>query len=224
MSSTARQRPDRPVVVAIAGTAADRATLEWAAEEAESSGRRLPLTQAAGHLPPGMSYAERHVARAEVRAPSQQLLDDAAAWVHRLVPALPVETMVRLLQPAALLPAVGPGAAALARTDDSWERRRALQRRPVVAALGDATADAHVLDFAADYADRRGVDLLVLEGRDADAPRRVVERSGGTSLVLVPRPAPPRAGAPGTRTGWGTAFEVLQNSASPVVLVSPEPR
>jgi hypothetical protein len=222
MSSTAPHRRDRPVVVAIAGTAADRATLEWAAEEAESSGRRLLLTHAAGHLPPEMSYAERHVARAEVRARSQRLLDDAAAWMHRLVPSVPVETMVRLLQPAALLPAVSGGASTVAQTTEAWQLRWSRQRSPVVAALSDASSDAHVLDFAADYADRRGVDLLVLEGCGADASRRVVERSGRSSLVLVPRPTQPAVGGSRGRPGWGSTFDVLQHSESPVVLVSPE--
>jgi nucleotide-binding universal stress UspA family protein len=222
MSSTAPHRRGRPVVVAIAGTAADRPTLEWAAEEAESSGRRLLLTHAAGHLPPEMSYAERHVARAEVRARSQQLLDDAAAWVHRFVPSVPVETMVRLLQPAALLPAVSGDASTVAQTAEAWQLRRTRHRSPVVAALHDAATDAHVLDFAADYADRRGVDLLVLEGHGSDASRRVVERSGTTSLVLVPRPTQPVGGGSAGRTGWGTTFDVLQHAESPVVLVSPE--
>lgn len=222
MSSTAPKHDDRPVVVAIAGTAEDHATLEWAAEEAASSGRRLLLTHAAGHLPPEMSYAERHVARAEVRARSQRLLDEAVTWVHRLVPSVPVETLVRLLRPEALLPAVGDQAAAVTRTAASWQRRRARQGRPVVAALRDAESDRHVLHFAADYADRRGVDLLVLEDRGPDASRRVVERSGSTSLVLVARPGHHRPGSPPARAGWGTAFDVLQRSESPVVLVSPE--
>src|SRR3712207_7799801 len=51
----------------IAGSDDDRVTLAWAAEEAESSGRRLLLAHAAGHLSPELSYAQRHVDRKSTR-------------------------------------------------------------------------------------------------------------------------------------------------------------
>jgi hypothetical protein len=205
------------VVVAVDGTAADRPVLTWAAEEAERERRPVLLTHAAGHLPPQMTYAERHVARQEVRARSERLLEDAAQFVHRLVPALEVATVVRLLQPDALLPAVARDAATLTRGSSAWLREAGRAAEPVVAAVEDMATDAHVVAFAEDYAAHRGLDLTVLENRGPRAPQRVLTRAHDTSLLLLPRPG---AGSGNGGYTWPVTLELVRRSDSPVVLVA----
>jgi nucleotide-binding universal stress UspA family protein len=171
---TARSRTQlSPMVVAIEGRETDRPAVAWAGEEASQLGRPLVISHAVGHLPTGLGYAERRVAGEQRRAAGQWVVDAAAAWIAREVPGLTVDTVVRLLEPTALLPVVGRRAHAVTEGGPAWLRAR--HRGPVVAALGAVDGDAHVLAYATDYARRRGLDLVVLtaHGRDPlqDAPR-----------------------------------------------------
>jgi hypothetical protein len=209
--------PPGAVVVAVGGTAGDRTVLAWAAEEAERDGRPVLLTHAAGHLPPQMTYAERRVAREEVRARSQRLVEDAARFVHRLVPGVQVTTLVRLLDPDALLPAIARDASTLTRTSPAWLHRARREAQPVLAAVGDREQDAHVVQFATGYAAHRGLDLTVVEGRGRPSPRQLLDQAPRTSLVLLPRPS---GATEEGRWSWPETLDVVRSSGSPVVLVS----
>ena len=207
------------IAVALDGTPADRAVLAWAAEEAERESRPLLLAHAAGHLPPEMTYAERHLTRDARKAHGERLLAEAAEFLHRLVPAVPVTTAVRLLHPDALLPAVARDAVVVVRATPAWEGGASPKAQAVVAAVNDARADAHVVEFAAGYAARRGLDLTVLENKDM-ASMRVLERTSGTALLLLPRPCP-TGREPGY--SWPVALEVVRRSTSPVAVLSGSP-
>ena len=100
-----------------------------------------------------------------------------------------VDTVVRLLDPSLLLPAIGDRAHTLAQSAAAWSRPDLLgSRAPVLAALATDTSDAHVLRDAAAYADRRGLDLEVLEVDGTELARRLVERSSDASLVFLAKP------------------------------------
>ena len=205
------------VAVAVDGTSADRAVLDWAAQEAERGEGPLLLAHAAGHLHPQLTFAERHVVRTEVMARGERILQDAAAYVHRLVPGLPVTTVVRLLDKDAVVPALAGQAPVVARVSPAWGAGGGWARGPVVAAVNDVDSDAHVVDFATDYAARRGLDITVLASAGGDASRQLLEQSRHTSLLLLPRPQPR-----GSKTSysWPTALDVLRRSRNPVALVS----
>lgn len=209
------------VAVVVDGTPADAAVLTWAAEEADRDQRPLLLAHATGHLPPDMTYAERHVARSERVARGERLLEDAARYVHRLVPGLAVSTVVRLLRRDALLPAISQQASLLTGASPSWQAHAQQVRNPVVAAVDDAASDAHVVHFAADYAAHRGLDLKIIEHSRRDAPRKVLEGAHNTSLLLLPRP---ESHGRGRDHEWSTALEISRRSSSPVALVSAPPR
>jgi hypothetical protein len=169
-----------PMVVAVDGSPADRSVLIWAAEEASQLGRPLVISHAVGHLPPGLGYA--------------------AAWVAREVSGLTVDTVVRLLEPSALLPVVGRGAYAVAQADPAWLDVR--QRRgPVVAALRGPDNDAQVIAYATDYARRRGVDLEVLTAAAGRAVQKS-PRDAGLTLVAAPGREPSHDRA---RVAWEAA-------------------
>jgi hypothetical protein len=189
--------------------------LSWAAEEAERATGPLLLAHAAGHLPPQMTYSERHVARAAHRRRGEQLLDEAARHVHLLAPTVTVTTLVRLLAPDALWPAIAGGARTSTRTSPAWSRVDRGSTARVVAAVHDAFEDGHVAQFAMLYAAGHALDLSVVEGRDASL--RAMEQAGSTSLLLLPRPQPDPAASGPT---WPMVLDVVRRAESPVVLVS----
>lgn len=207
----------RAVAVAVDGTSADAPMLTWAAEEAARDQRPLVLAHAAGHLPPDMTYVERHVARSERVARGERLLEDAACYVHRLVPGITITTAVRLLHRDALLPAISGQASLLTGVSSSWQVRGHQARNPVIVAVDDATTDAHVVDFATDYASHRGLDLKVIENSCQGASRQVLEAAHNSSLLLLPRPT---SSARDGGYNWPTALDIVALSDSPVVLVS----
>jgi hypothetical protein len=191
--------------------------LTWAAEEAERATGPLLLAHAAGHLPPQMTYSERHAARAAHRLRGEQLLDEAARHVRLLAPTVTVTTLVRLLAPDALWPAIAGGARTSTRTSPAWSRVDRGSTARVVAAVHDAFEDGHVVQFAMLYAAGHALDLSVVEGRDASL--RAMEQAGTTSLLLLPRPRAPAATGP----TWPMVLDVVRRAASPVVLVSGHP-
>ena len=199
-----------PMVVAIDGSPADRPVLTWAAEEASQLGRPLLISHAVGHLPPSLGYAERRVAGEQRRTAGQQVVEAAAAWIAREIPGLTVDTVVRLLDPSALLPVVGRRAHAVAQADRAWvgaPRRRG----PAVAAVRGVDGDAQVIAYATDYARRRDVDLAVLRANDREPPQ--------ASLTFI--------GAPGretshdrARVAWEAATTAAGRMQGPVVRVA----
>lgn len=211
--------PSPPVVVAVNGSSADLPALAWAADEASSTNRPLLITHGVGHLPAEMTYAERHLARRQRRERGQRVVDRAADWVRVQAPALPLETMVRLLDPAALLPAVSGGAHAVTQTCAAWSCVEGRRPRAPVVVVSAGPADASTIDFAAGYADRRGVGLVVVDGHGPDVARRLLERRAADSLVVLPQPEPH---GPSARFSWQVVLEIFARSQSPVALV-PEP-
>ena len=205
------------VLVAIDGSSADAPVLAWAAEEADRTHRPLVITYAAGHLPPHLTYAERPAAREERIAKGRLVTEAATAWVRSQSPAVQVDSVVRLLEPSMLLPAVGDRARTLAQSSHSWtDTRRPGARGPVLAALA-TPADAHVLRDATEHADRRGLDVMILRGEGAHLPHRLVERSKDASLVFLSRP---HRGVVTKALTWSLALDTVVRSLSPVVLVS----
>ena len=205
-----------PMVVAIDGTEADRFVLTWAAEEARQLDRPLLISHAVGHLAPGLGYAERRVAGEQRRTAGQRVVDDAVAWIAREVPGLTLDTVVRLLEPTALLPVVGRRAHAVAQADPSWFA--ALQRRgPVVAALRGAGSDAQVLAYATDYARRRGVDLVVLAPDDRDARGGTTPGDACLTVMAAPDREPSHDRA---RVSWEAATRTVASLQGPLVRVT----
>ena len=205
------------VLVAIDGSAADISVLAWGAEEADRTQRPLLITYAAGHLPPHLTYADRPAVREQRIEQGRRITGEATARVRSQFPAVQVDSVVRLLEPSMLLPVLGDRARALAQSSRSWtDTRRAGARGPVLAALATA-ADAHVLRVATEYADRRGLDVMVLDGEGAHLPHCLVERSKDASMVFLSRP---HRGAPTSTLPWSLALDAVARSLSPVVLVS----
>jgi hypothetical protein len=205
------------VLVAIDGSGADVPVLTWAAEEADRTRRPLVITYAAGHLPPQLTYAERPSAREQRLDEGREVTENAAAWVRAQSPAVRVDTVVRLLQPSMLLPALGDRARTLAQSGASWiSADRAETRGPVLAALATA-ADAHVLRDATDYAGRRGLEVMVLDGARDDLAYHLVERSKDVSMVFL---SSPQRGPTAKTLSWTVALDAVARSLSPVVLVS----
>lgn len=198
-----------PMVVAIDGSPADRPVLTWAAEEARELGRPLLISHAVGHLPPGLGYAERRVAGEQRRTAGQRVVDAAAAWIAREVPGIAVDTVVRLLEPSALLPVVGRQAHAVAQADSSWVG--ALRRGPAVAALRGTDGDAQVLAYATDYARRRGVGLVVLTAGQRPP------QDASLTLMAAPGREPSHDRA---RVAWQAATTAATRLPGPVVRVA----
>lgn len=209
---------DDAVLVAIDGSSADAPVLAWAAEEADRTHRPLVITYAAGHLPPHLTYAERPGAREERIAKGRLVTEQAAAWVRSQSPGVQVDSVVRLLEPSMLLPALADRARTFAQSSHSWtDTQRPGVRGPVLAAMA-TEADAHVLRDATEYADRRGLDVVVLDGEGAaHLSHRLVERSEDASMVFLPRP---HRGVPTKALTWSLALDAVARSLSPVVLVS----
>jgi hypothetical protein len=206
----------RAMAVAVGDAPLDPAVLTRAAEVAERERRPLVLAYAAGHLPPEMTYAERHAARADRHARGEQLLADAAEFLHRLVPSVEVTTMVRLLDRDALVPAMAGEASLIITGSVARHRDDREELHPVAAAVRDLESDAYVVEFATDYAARRGLGLAILGGTGEDMSRAAVERSRDTSLLVLPRPQPERAAG----YSWPAALDIARRSDSPVVFVS----
>jgi hypothetical protein len=203
------------MVVVIDGSAADRPALAWGAEEASQLGRSLLISLAVGHLSPGLGYAERRIAGDQRRAVGRQIVDDAAAWVSREVPHLPVETAVRLLEPTALLALVGRRAHAMVRADRAWVGARA-PWGPVVAAVSDSERDARVLEYAADYANRRRVDLVVVDTNGWDDQGAA---PANATLVLTAGPGS-EPSHDRARRSWEVTARTAARFRKPLVLVA----
>ncbi len=148
--------PPAAIAVAVDGTPADRAVLCWAAEKAEHDRRPVLVAHAVGHLPPELTYGERRIAREQVKARGAVLAERAARFVHRHAPSVTVSTVVRLLDPDALLPTIAGEASAVIRVAPAWHGSDGRPPELVVAAIGDAMTDAHVVWFASDFAARHG--------------------------------------------------------------------
>jgi nucleotide-binding universal stress UspA family protein len=205
-----------PMVVAIDGSPADRPALSWAAQEASQLGRPLVISHAVGHLPPGLGYADRRVAGEQRRTAGQQVVDAAAAWIAREVPGLTVDTVVRLLEPSALLPVVGRQAHAVAQADRTWVG--AQQRRgPAVAAIRGAESDAHVIAYATDYARRRDVDLVVVRASGRDPLPESVRRDASLTFMAAPGREPSHDRA---RVAWEAATTAASRLHGPLVRVA----
>ena len=209
------------VVVAVDGSPADRSAVAWAADVASATGRPLLLAHAAGHLPPAMSYAQRHLARRELRARSEQLLHDLAASVGRSPSPPFVLTTTRLLSATALLPELAGSAAVLTRSTDSWCGHRD-DRGPVLAAVSDATRDRHVVEFAEEHARRRELaDVHILRSRSGGGLARLVRQVPRASLLLVASPGADGDSRTGWRVDWRTVHELMSSTPCPVVLLRP---
>lgn len=145
------------------------------------------------------------------------MVERAAHWVRDQAPGVPLQTMVRLLDSAVMLPVVSPDAYAMTQAGDGWVRTGADRRRAPVVAVADGPADRSTLEFATGYADRRGVELVVLDGHGPGVARWLLERGAADSLVVLPRPERDPRGA---RFSWQVVMEIFARSRSPVALVA----
>lgn len=205
-----------PMVVAVDGSPSDRPALRWIGEEAGRHGRRLLISHAVGHLPPGYGYAERREAGNRRRDAGQRVVEEAAAWISRQLPGLEVDTVVRLLDPTALLPSVGRHAPVTTQTDQAWAGWEPGRERTVTA-LCDAPADAHVVDYAADYAQRTDADLVVLSTSDVGGTRWVP--GGGPSITFAAAPLS-HGSLDVAQRSWSTAYQAAARLRGPVVLLA----
>jgi len=188
--------PEGAVVVAVGDVRHSSGALAWGAEAAQREERPLVLVHAAGHLPRGLSYAERHGLRPSLLASGHEVIDDALRLVAVAAPGLPAERLVRLVDPTSFLRdlreeahvvVVGPetwaagGAEVLAGAESATRPAAATPQAPVVvvgrrlpsavtthvlAATATSVAPGDVLDFAFDSAFCRGGDLEVVVRRD----------------------------------------------------------
>jgi len=133
--------------------------------------------------------------------------------VAREVPGVAIKTVVRLLEPTALLQAIGRDALAVTRTHPRWFDTGA--GGFALAALRDEESDVRVLAYATDYARRRDVDLVVLrKDRLATQPR---VRPRGACLTVMATPGR-EASQDRSRMSWAAA--ALAAAQAPAVLVS----
>src|SRR3712207_1648929 len=114
--SSPSPRAPGPVTLVLDGPPAHPPAASSAAGEAVQLGRPLLLAHAAGHLPPPLDYAQRHAARRARQDAGQQVVADAARWVRRQLPGIPLETVVRLLDPEALVQAASRDACLVVRS------------------------------------------------------------------------------------------------------------
>jgi hypothetical protein len=156
------------------------------------------------------------VAGEQRRTAGQRVVDAAAAWIAREVPGLTVDTVVRLLEPTALLPFVGRRAHAVAQADPSWAGARH-RRGPAVAALRGAESDARVLAYATDYARRREVELVVLRADGREPLRGASLGNACLTVMAAPGGEPSHDRA---RVSWEAATRAAASLQGPVVRVA----
>jgi hypothetical protein len=212
----------RAITVAVDGSPGDPPALAWAVEQAGPAGVPLVVAHAAGHLPPQMSYADRHVARRERRAVAQQVVERGATQVRCWAPGLEVRSAVRLVSWAALLPDLAAEASLIVASSVALDRAAAGPGgAPVLALTAGPVPGSTLLQLARAHGERHGLDVRTADVGGDDLLHRLRQLATEASLVLLPMPRS-EGGDDGRGPSWPAVLDMLAGSPGPVVLVRDE--